>query len=83
MPVIHPSLFIVMKRFPDRKDPVRQMYRTNKGFQDICHNYQKCSEALNYWVESEDEHAAEREKEYSALLLELELEITKSLENSP
>jgi hypothetical protein len=83
MPVIHPSLFVVMKRFPDRKDAVRQMYRTIENFRGICHNYQKCSEALRYWIESEDEHAPDREKEYSALLHELELEITKSLENSP
>ncbi len=83
MPVIHPSLFIVMKHFPDRKDAVRQMYRSSNSFQDICRNYSKCSEALRYWAESEDENAPEREKEYSALLHELELEITNSLENSP
>jgi hypothetical protein len=83
MPVIQPSLFVVMKSFPDRKDAVRQMYRTSKSFQDICWNYSKCSEALRYWAESEDENAPEREKEYSALLQELELEITNSLENSP
>ncbi len=83
MPVIHPSLFIVMKHFPDRKDAVRQMYRTNKPFQGICRNYSKCSEALRYWTESEDEHAPEREKEYATLLHELELEIINSLENPP
>ena len=79
MAVIHPSLFIVMKHFPDRKDALRQKYRTNENFRGICHNYQKCSEALRYWAESEDENAPEREKEYSALLHELELEITNSL----
>ncbi len=83
MAVIHPSLFIVMKTFPDRKDALRQMYRTSKSFQSICQNYQKCSEALRYWAESEDENAPERKKEYSALLQELELEITNSLENLP
>jgi predicted enzyme involved in methoxymalonyl-ACP biosynthesis len=72
-----------MKRFPDNKDALRQMYRASKSFQSICQNYQKCSEALNYWAESEDENAPEREKEYSELLQELELEITISLENSP
>ena len=83
MAVIQPSLFLVMKHFPDRKDAVRQIYRTNKFFQGICQNYSKCSEALRYWAESEDEHAPEREKEYATLLHELELEIIKSLENSP
>ncbi len=83
MAVIHPSLFLVMKKIPDRKDALRQMYRASKSFQSICQNYQKCSEALRYWAESEDENAPDREIEYSALLQELELEITKSLENSP
>ena len=82
MRIIHPSLFLIMKRFPDRKDTSRQKYRTSKSFQSICKNYQKCSEALNYWAEFEDENAPEREKEYAALLKGLELEITKSLENS-
>ena len=57
MAVIHPSLFIVMRRFPDRKDALRHMYRASKSFQGICQNYQKCSEALRYWAESEDENA--------------------------
>jgi hypothetical protein len=81
MAVIHPSLFIVMKSFPDHKDALRQMYRASKSFQSICQNYQKCSEALRYWAESEDENASDREKEYAALLQELELEITKGLED--
>ena len=82
MPVIHPSLFFIMKRFPDRKDAIRQNYRTCETFQNICQNYQKCAEALHYWTNSEDKNAPEREKEYSTLLQELEQEIIKSLEDS-
>ena len=50
MPVIHPSLFTVMRRFPDHKDALRQ-----------------------------NEDSPTREKEYTVLLHELELEILKSL----
>jgi hypothetical protein len=82
VPVIHPSLFLVMKRFPDQKDALRQKYRTSKSFQDICQNYQKCAEAFQHWAASEDENAPERQKEYSQLLQELELEIMNSLEDS-
>ena len=82
MPVIHPSLFFVMESFPDQKDAMRQLYRTSKSFQDICQNYQKCAEALQYWTDSKDEYAPEREKEYAQLLQELELEIMNSLEDS-
>ncbi len=79
MPVIHPSLFIVMKHFPDRKDAVRQMYRTNKSFQGICQNYQKCSEALDYWDKSYRAEAPDGRREYLTLLEELEQEIAKIL----
>ena len=82
MPVIHPSLFSIMNRFPDRKDAIRQKYRTSGTFQIICQNYQKCAEALHYWTNSEDENAPERVKEYSTLLQELEQEIIKTLEDS-
>ena len=82
MPVIHPSLFLVMKRFPDQKDALRQLYRTSETFQSICQNYQKCEEALQFWTASEDESAPERQKEYAQLLQELELEIMNSLEDS-
>ncbi len=80
MAVIHPSLFFVMQSFPNHKDALRQLYRTDKTFRDICRNYKKCAEALHYWSESNRSEAAERHREYSALLQELELEITKNLE---
>ena len=64
-----------MKRFADRKGALRKFYRTSETFQMICHNYQKCAEALQYWAESDDEDSSDREKEYSQLLHELELEI--------
>ena len=81
MPVIHPSLFFVMECFPNNKDTLRQLYRTDKSFRVICQNYKKCAEALHYWAESDHVEAGERHREYLALLKELELEITKSLED--
>ena len=83
MSVIHPGLFLIMQKFPDRKHALRQIYRKSESFQSICHNYQKCSEALRYWSESEHEKAPNRQREYSALLQELELEIIQSLEEGP
>ena len=82
MSVIHTSLFTVQKRFPDHKDALRQKYRIDKKFISICNDYQKCEEALQYWTASEDKNAPERQKEYSELLQELELEIMNSLEDS-
>ncbi len=80
MAVIHPSLFSVMKRFPDRRNALRQMYRTSESFRSICRNYQKCAKALDYWAKSKSAEAPDRHREYSALLQELELEIIQGLE---
>jgi hypothetical protein len=80
MRVIQPSLFLVMNRFPDRRNDLRQMYRTSESFQSICQNYQKCTVALGHWVKSKHEDAPSRQREYSELIDELELEIIQSLE---
>ena len=80
MKVIHPSLFLVMTRFPDQRKALRKMYRKSESFQAICHNYKKCSEALGYWKTSEHEAAPHRQREYTELLEELEMEIIQSLE---
>ena len=80
MPVIQPGLFLILRRFPNRKDELRQLYRTSESFQSICHSYHKCSEALGYWSESRLKVAPNRRREYLALLEELELEIIQSLD---
>ena len=69
-----------MQRFPAHKDTLRQLYRQSESFQSICHSYQKCLEALRYWSESEHEEAPNRQREYSELKMELELEIIQALE---
>ena len=79
MAVIHSGLFLIMKRFPDRKDALLQMYRRSESFQSICANYQECLEALRYWAESEHETAPERHREYESILYELEQDIRQSL----
>ena len=83
MKVIHPCLFLLLRRFPNHKDALRQMYRTSESFQSICHNYQKCSEALDYWAKSSRSEAPDRHREYKMLLEELELEIFNSLDERP
>jgi hypothetical protein len=80
MRVIQPSLFLIMKRFPDCRNALRQKYRTSESFQSLCQNYQKCTVALGHWVKSEHEEAPSRQREYSELKEELELEIIQSLE---
>jgi hypothetical protein len=80
MTVIHPGLFLILRRFPDHKDALRQMHRTSESFQSTCHNYQKCTEALHYWTKSSRSEAPDRNREYKMLLHELETEVKNSLE---
>ncbi len=71
-----------MQRFPEHKDDLRDLYRTDESFQSICRSYQKCSEALDYWTNSDHAEAPNRQREYEELKTELELEIIQSLENA-
>ena len=68
-----------MQQDTESKDATGRMYLTSNSFKSICHSYQKCSEAIRYWTESEHDEAPERQREYTALLHELELEIMQSL----
>lgn len=68
-----------MKRFPEHRNALRQKYKASESFQMLCENYQKCSEALEYWTKSQHPEASNRQREYSELLKELELEIIQSL----
>ena len=79
MTVIHSGLFLIMKRFPDRKDALLHMYRKSDSFKSICDSYQECFEALRYWAESEHETAVDRHREYESLLHDLEQDILQSL----
>ena len=79
MSVIQTSVFPVLKRFPDRKDTVKQLFKESENFKAVCEDYRKCSEALHHWDRSDSEEAPLRKSEYSALLQELEAEILQCL----
>lgn len=75
MPIIHPGLFLVMQRFPNKRDILRQIYLKNSSFQTFCDDYQKCMKALEYWTRSDHEEAEKRSREYRELRENLESEI--------
>lgn len=79
MPVVHSSLFYVVRRFPYHKDTIHQFFKENEDFKIICDDYRLCSEALTGWKQSESEEAPARRKEYADLLHGLELEISQIL----
>jgi len=75
MSVVHPSIFLVIKRFPDRKGPILKLYQTNTSFQGMCEDYQACTDALTRWNKMESSEAVVRRKEYGGLIQSLESEI--------
>ena len=82
MPIIQTSVFTVVKRFPDRGDTVKQLFKKSENFKAICEDYRRCSESLNHWNESAADEAPARMDEYTALLLDLETEILQILNES-
>lgn len=80
MPVIQTSVFTVVKRFPDCKDTVKQLFKESEAFHNMCEDYRQCAEALRHWNESATEVAPARREEYARLLRDLEAEISQSLD---
>ena len=79
MPVIHPGLFLIMQRFPSQKDKLRRLYLSSPSFQILCDDYQKCTEALEPWMQSRHENASERSREYRELKQGLESEVEEHM----
>jgi hypothetical protein len=79
MKVIRTGLFSVLRRFPQRKDTAKRLFRESESFQTMCEDYRKCVKALDYWNRSEIDIAPLRRTEYTALMQELEEEIFQKL----
>lgn len=75
MSVIRSGLFLIMRRFPARRDALRRMYLSNASFQTLCEDYQRCTQALEHWTRSGHFLAPERSRNYQELLQGLEMEI--------
>ncbi len=82
MNVIYTDLFAVIKRFPDRKELLKNLFRKSQDFQGICEDYRKCRDALVFWSQSDKKNAAAPREEYAALLRDLELEIIQKLDEN-
>ncbi|MGW8325032.1 MAG: hypothetical protein ACWGNI_04945 [Desulfobacterales bacterium] len=79
MKVIRTGLFSVLKRFPEQKETIIQLFRESDSFQTMCEDYLNCVKALDHWNQSEEDIATTRRNEYSAIIQELEEEILLKL----
>jgi len=55
------------------------LYTGSQSFQTLCDDYQKCTEAVEYWRRSGQAQALERSREYEELKQGLEEEIKERI----
>ena len=81
MSIIHSSVFLVIKKFPEHKGVIHRLSECDDEFLALCEDYRICKEALEYWDVSDSEKAPDRSSEYRSLLKELENEILVNMKN--
>ena len=45
VPVIYPSLYRVIERFPELREDVLRLFYECEGFRNTCDDYNQCNEA--------------------------------------
>ena len=75
MAVVHPSVFQVMKRFPEQRGIIVRRYSGSESFRALCDDYKQCSDALQFWNCLGSNESSLRQAEYEELLQSLESEI--------
>lgn len=80
MTVFHPSIFHVIRKFPEHREEILHLYNNSELFRNACCDYKKCKEAIIYWNCLISEESSMRRAEYGELLDSLESEIINYLE---
>ena len=75
MAVVHPSIFQVIRRFPEHREAILHLYISSEVFRAACNDYKKCRKALIYWSSLSSDESSARRAEYGELLHSLETEI--------
>lgn len=79
MAVIHPSIFQVMKRFPDKREGIVRCFHDSESFKALCEDYKQCGQALQFWSRADSAESMQRKVEYKELFCSLEFEILQYL----
>jgi hypothetical protein len=75
------GLSLILERFPEEGQPLCRLFQESLSFQSLCNDYRECLVELQHWQKSTSEEAPAWRDEYIHLLLELEQEVRKYLEN--
>lgn len=76
------SLAAVAQRFPIVQDQASRLFQRDETFREICEEYQACADTLSRLGAASPPTDPIRQ-EYSALLLRLERELLRYLEEHP
>jgi hypothetical protein len=75
------GLSLIMEQFFEERQALQRLFQESLSFQSLCDDYQECLAELQNWQQSTSEEAPAWRDEYAHLLLELEQEVRKYLEN--
>jgi hypothetical protein len=79
MPVVQPSIFEIIKKFPQQRENIIGLHNNSHTFRAMCSDLNTCRDALKYWSQQESSEANSREREYRELLENLWSEIDRYL----
>jgi hypothetical protein len=82
MSTFHPSLTLVGERFAPLRDRAVRAFERDLDFRDLCDEYEACVKTLASHEGSQRSWEALR-REYSALLLRVERELLRYLDEHP
>jgi hypothetical protein len=82
MSMIQPGLFALFERFTNQKSAIKAQYLQSDSLKTLCSDYKQCAAVIAHWKRCPGEEAAQRCKEYAALLAELEEEVRQILAES-
>jgi hypothetical protein len=68
-----------IERFPELAAPIRDRFRDDPSFREMCGDYAEALEALQRWETSDGPQRAARIEEYQELVTGLEIEIVTAL----
>src|SRR5262245_7526443 len=78
---IHPAMAAVDGRFPQLRERVVCLFERDENFRDVCEEYEACKETVAR-LEASDPAPEALRNEYAALLLGLERELLRYLEEA-
>ncbi len=76
-PVVVADKLRIIRRYPDRWGDINDLFESSDDFRLLCHEYVLATDALSRLNRISDTQAVSRREEYADIVLELESELLK------